>query len=332
MEKAQLYTYNVDEYHIQKFEIEQIASDFRIQNLKENYVNWLNFHSIEERASFELLFENQGFHKLTLEDVYTDKQRPKLEEFVNYQFFSIQSALPRENHSKLQVEQISFILGKNFLISFQQKPGDHFPEVRNRIEAKIGRIREKGADFLLFRLLDAIIDNYFEVLDEITNVNQSLELRILRDTSSIMLNKIEIQKRKLLELRKIVQPMKDIALQLEKTNAGFICDESLPYFSDLKDNCLSILDEIDSHRQMLEGLSNIYFAAQGQKMNEIMKVLTIVSTIFIPMTFIVGVYGMNFEYIPELKWTNGYLYVWILMVVSALALLFFFFRKGWLKR
>src|SRR5690606_38668009 len=101
--------YNVDEYHIQKFEIEQIASDFRIQNLKENYVNWLNFHSIEERASFELLFENQGFHKLTLEDVYTDRQRPKLEEFVNYQFFSIQSALPKENHSKLQVEQISFI-------------------------------------------------------------------------------------------------------------------------------------------------------------------------------------------------------------------------------
>lgn len=332
MEKAQLYKYNHTSYTLQKFQVSDIVRTFNVNNLEEACVHWLNFHTTEPKSDFEILFDNQGFHRLTLDDVYTEKQRPKLEEFYDYLFFSIQSALPREGYSKLEVEQISFILGNGFLISFQQKASDHFPEVRNRIEQQIGKIRERGSDFLLFRLLDAIIDNYFEVLDEITEVNRGLEIRVLRDTSSSMLTRIEIQKQKLLELRKIVMPMRDIVLQLEKSTAPFIRKDSLPYFSDLKDNCLSILDEVDSHRQMLEGLSNIYFAAQGQKMNEIMKVLTIVSTIFIPLTFIVGVYGMNFKYMPELGMRDGYLYVWLLMIAAAIAMVIFFIRKGWLKK
>ncbi len=332
MANSQLYAYNGSGLDIQHHEVDQIVDQFKVSELSPDQVYWLNFHTTEPREHFERLFDRLGFHRLTLEDIYTEKQRPKLEEFQNYLFFSIQSALPREGHSRLEVEQISFVLGANFLISFQQRSSDHFTEVRNRIQQSIGKIRERGVDFLMFRLLDAIIDNYFEVLDEITEVNRNLEIRVLRDTSSSLLTRIELQKQKLIELRKIVLPMRDIAVQLEKTNNDFVNDITQPYFSDLKDNCLAILDEVDGHRQILEGLSNVYFAAQGQKMNEIMKVLTIVSTVFIPLTFIVGVYGMNFKYMPELSMPYGYLGVWILMALCALALLLFFFKKGWLKK
>jgi magnesium transporter len=332
MEKSQLYEYNETNVVLKKMTVSEAVSSFDFHTIDKSVVSWLNFHTIEPRTDIEHFFEKQGFHRLTLDDVYTERHRPKLEEFNDYLFFSIQSALPKDKNGKLAVEQISFILGERFLISFQERSSDHFKEVRARIEQKIGKIRERSSDFLLFRLLDAIIDNYFEALDDIIELNEELETRVLKDTSSSMLTRIELQKQKLIELRKIVIPMRDIAVQLEKTQNPLISDIVLPYYSDLKDNCLSILDDIDTHRQVLEGLSNIYFAAQGQKMNEIMKVLTIVSTIFIPLTFIVGVYGMNFRYMPELDKPNGYFIVWGIMVVLALLMAIFFFRKGWLKK
>lgn len=332
MEKAQLFSYNSEEYSSSEDSVKGFVESFSISELEKQTVYWLNFDSVADREEMEIFFDKHKFHRLTLEDVYTEHHRPKLEEFEQYLFFSIQSVLPSIEGADLNFEQISFILGKNYLISFQEREHDPFDDVRRRIREKVGKIREKDADFLLFRLLDAVIDNYFDVLEEIINVNRELENRILRDSSTNLLSRIEIQKRRLGELRNISVPIRDIAVQLEKTQNELIQSANSPYFADLKDSCLSIMDDIDSQRQILEGLSNIYFAFQGQRMNEIMKFLTVVSTIFIPLSFFAGVYGMNFRNMPELKWTYGYPLVLGGMMLAAIAMLIYFARKGWLKR
>ena len=204
--------------------------------------------------------------------------------------------------------------------------------MRDRIEKKRGKIRHKGADFLLFLMLDAIVDNYFEVLVDITDSIEKLEMKLIRVANSDTLKMIEFQKRKLIELRKIVLPLKDVAFQLEKTQSQFINSDNHPYFADLKENCLSVMEEIDANKQILEGMANLYYAIQGQRMNEIMKVLTVVSAIFIPLTFIVGVYGMNFKYMPELEYKYGYYTIVAIMFAISISLLLFFVKRGWLKR
>jgi magnesium transporter len=270
---------------------------------------------------------------LSVEDVYTEKRRPKLEEYPNYMFFSIRSALPHtDSNVILRQEQISFILGKNYLISFQERSSDHFTDVRDRIEKKRGKIRFKGADFLLFRMLDAIVDNYFEVLEDITDKIEILEMKLIRNPNSDTLKLIEYQKRKLIELRKIVLPLKDVTFQLEKLRSPFLELENHHYFADLKDNCMAILEEIDANKQILEGMANLYYAVQGQRMNEIMKVLTVVSAIFIPLTFIAGVYGMNFKYMNETQHPYSFYIMIGIMVTIGLALLILFIKRGWLKK
>lgn len=329
---CQLYSYDNDSFQLTKNSPQYYAEHFASHELLNGKIHWLNFHSIKDRESIEKLCENLGIDKLTVEDIYRSSKRPKLEEYNNYLFFKIKSALPKDNSSGLEKENLSFIVGEKYLISFQEKSSDHFPDVRDRIEQKRGKIRMKNSDFLLFRLLEAITDNYFEVLDDIVHSIEKLESRLIAHPKSDTLKKIESQKRKLIELRKIVFPLKEVTSQLEKLHCPFIQKDNHYYFSELKDNCLTILDEIDANKQILEGVANLYYAIQSQRMNEIMKVLTIVSTIFIPLTFIVGVYGMNFEYMPELGMRYGYYFTWGAMVIIAALLLLYFYKRGWLKR
>jgi magnesium transporter len=204
--------------------------------------------------------------------------------------------------------------------------------VRDRIEKARGKVRSKKADFLMFRLLEAIIDNYFEVIENISDKIAELDSIVLKKSQRNILKEIEIEKRKLIELRKITQPMRDITYQLEMNDTNFIDRNNKLYFKNLKDACLTVLDEIDANKQILDGMANLYYASQGQRMNEIMKVLTIVSSIFIPLTFIVGVYGMNFKYMPELEYTYGYYTVVGVMFLIGVFLLAYFISRGWLKK
>lgn len=330
---CQLYRYDQEFFLVTRNTPEFFATEFIEIARDESQVTWLNYHYLANREPIEKLCEHLHIERLSVEDIYTEKKRPKLEEYANYMFFSVRSALPTENNVfVLQQEQISFILGKNYLISFQQKSSEHFTDVRDRIEKKRGKIRSKGADFLLFRMLDAIVDNYFEVLVDITDSIEKLEMKLIRVANSDTLKMIEFQKRKLIELRKIVLPLKDVAFQLEKTQSQFINSDNHPYFADLKENCLAVLEEIDANKQILEGMANLYYAIQGQRMNEIMKVLTVVSAIFIPLTFIVGVYGMNFKYMPELEYKYGYYTIVAIMFAISISLLLFFVKRGWLKK
>ncbi len=330
---AQLYKYNGADFSVEKNSIERLASRFPVEKEDSTFSYWLNFHSIKERKPIEDLGEKLHFDSYAIEDIFKFKKRPKLEEFSSYMFFSVKSALPSLTKEQyLNQEQVSFIVGKGYLISIQEKSGDHFTEIRERIEKNKGSLRKKGSDFLLFRMLEAIIDNYFEVVDEIEKQAQVLEKVIVNHARSHYLNLVELEKRKLMELRKIASPMKDLVSQLSQTNSDILILENRHYFEDLKNSCSTVLDEIDANKQILDGLTNIYYSVQGQKMNEIMKVLTIVSSIFIPITFIAGVYGMNWEYFPELQHPNGYFICLGVMFLVAMGMLYYFIRKGWLKR
>jgi len=330
---AQLYKYNPDTYSLEKNSEDYFAENFNpFEDMNSTY--WLNFHSMKNKEAIVKLCNKLCIDKLLQEDLFAETKRTRLEEYADYVFFSIVSALPKEglNNYDLQKERISFIIGDNYLISFQQKPSDHFPTVRERIEYKRGKVRYKGPDFLLFRMLESIIDNYTEVVEEISVNIETLDKIVLRNPKSEVLRRIEWEKRKLLDLRKIVFPMKELMGQLDRVENEMIIEDNIHYFRELKDTCFSLIDEIESQKQMLEGIANLYYAIQGQRMNEVMKVLTVTSAIFIPLTFIVGVYGMNFENMPELKSRNGYYLVWGVMILITLALVFIFWKRGWLKR
>jgi magnesium transporter len=329
----QLYQYNQEAFVIDTNSSDFFAENFNqiiITNPKDTF--WLNFHSLTCKESIESLFTSLNIDKLTIENIYKTEKRPKIEEYPDYLFFTVRSALSKGlNSFFLNKDQISFILGKNFLISIQSKKAQHFEDVRDRIEKKRGKIRFKGPDFLLFRLLESITDNYFEVLDDIVNSIEKIEHRLIHKPDNEILKEIENQKRKLIELRKIVFPLKEIASHLERVINPLIDKSNHYYFSEIKDNCITVLEEIDDNKQILDGFSNLYFAVQGQRMNQVMKLLTVVSAIFIPLTFIVGVYGMNFEKMPELSMKYGYYICWGIMVAITGILLFAFYKRGWFK-
>ncbi len=329
---CQLYSYNSDHFNLKEDDEDYFVNEYSYENLPSDEVHWLNFHRIEKKELITQFFKNQNFDQLVLEDVYARMRRPKLEEYDEYLFFSLRSVLPPEsNTARLEQEQLSFILGKNYLVSLQEKSSDFFQDVRGRIELKKGTIRDKGADFLLFRLLDATIDNYYKVVEYVNERSRMLEPKIIDDPDSELLKEIEMQKRKLLVMRKIVGPLKDITLSLEKVENNLLSKQNIHYYVDLKDSCLAILDDIDSTISLLDGLTNLYYAVQGQKMNETMKVLTVISAIFIPLTFLAGIYGMNFHNIPELRSPYGYFILLGVMVIITILMIIYFKQKGWLK-
>ena len=333
MGNIQLYKYNATFYSVKQESSSYFADEFLESELDNDHVAWLNFHGIEDTESIEQLCHKLGIDKLTIESIHKQVRRPKIEEYSKYMSFHVMSALPKElGNPFLHQDQISFLMGENYLISFQDKPSDHFPDVRDRIEKGRGKIRAKGSDFLMFRMLEAIIDNYFEVLEEISSQIETIDAQLHLTQDKSILASIELEKRKLIELRKIAQPMRDVTNQLENSESPFIQSSNRHYFRSLRSSCMSVLEEIDANKQILEGMANLYYAAQGQRMNEIMRVLTVVSSIFIPLTFIVGIYGMNFEHMPELKYTYGYYSVIAFMFALSIGLVVLFIKRGWIKK
>lgn len=330
---GQIYQYNGTELTKEKFNTETFLHQFSLQSLPKDKMTWVNFYVLDDFNTVEEFCTHEHFDRLVIQNIRERDSRPQFEDYDNYLFFSIRSAMPSASGSlKIHQEQLVFVLGENYLISFQSKPSDYFATVRDRLENKKGIVRDKGADFLLYRMLDAIIDNYFDVMDVNTSMIEDLDARVTKISDPKILTSIELQKRKLMELRRIVLPLKEIAIALESSKSPLFRKDTKHYFSDLKQNCISIIEEIESNKNALEGLTNLYYAVQGQRMNEIMKVLTIVSTIFIPLTFIVGVYGMNFDYMPELRMKYGYFITWGAMIAITIALLFYFRRRGWLNK
>lgn len=330
---CELYKYNHCFYLIKTEDIQYFAGDFLEAELDEDHVCWLNIHDLSDQESVKQLCQKLHIEKLSIENIYTTQRRPKVEEYADYIYFSVvftDSNLG--NGDMFQESQVTFFLGKDYLITMQNGSKGYFDSVRDRIENAKGKIRKQKSDFLLFRCIEAILDNYYNIIDEVSLTSANIEDRLHEQEDKSILHDIETQKRKLIELRKIARPMRDVIEQLNTSDTQLIHLENSKYFKTLNAHCNNLITEINSQIQILDGLVNFYYAAQGQRMNEIMKVLTIVSAIFIPLTFIAGVYGMNFENMPEIKMKYAYFVVAGIMILIGVLLLAYFIRRGWLKR
>ena len=322
---AQLFEYDPD-----SFEEKEPATDFsELAALHPEKSYWLNFHGLHDVSLFEQLSGVMSLDRLTTRQMLDTTQRPKVQEYEHYLFFSVKSILDTESHH-LNIEQISFILGKNYVVSLQEEEGDHFGHIRNKIREKVGQIRHQKCDFLLVQLLDAVLDNYFETIDSFNLTVSELEKEVLSNPTQKTLLKLEKYKKDTQLIKKSLMPFKEALTNILNGRTGFIQTENEKYFHDLLNSCKSATEEVESTGKSLESLTNIYFSSLSQKMNETMKVLTTVSTIFIPLTFIVGVYGMNFDYMPELRYRNGYFVIWGVMAAILVVMLVYFKRKKWL--
>jgi len=294
---------------------------------KPDQVNWVNLDGLSDTTIINKIAEHYSLHSLLVEDISTDQQ-PKVEEYDDYLFFSLKM-LYRIEKNVIDYEQISFVLGKNFLISFQEKEGDLFGPLRDRIRLDQGRIRKQKADYLLYRLIDIIVDNYYTVLDSIGQQIEQIEDDIYKDSTGDEFRKIQRLKKELIYLRKALYPLRDAMSKLVKDDSGFIDSSNARFFSDVYSHVAHLIDSLDTYKDLTSGLMDIYINTLNTRMNEVIKVLTIISTIFIPLTFIVGVYGMNFDFMPELQWKFGYFGVWIFMLLMVIVMIRYFRYKKW---
>ncbi|HET9485988.1 MAG TPA: magnesium/cobalt transporter CorA [Chryseosolibacter sp.] len=307
-----------------------VASDVSdlVSRIKSNQVNWVNLDGLTNTALIEQLQTHFSLHSLLVEDIMTD-QRPKVEEYEDYLFVTLKM-LYRIDGATVDYEQISFVLGTNYLLTFQEKEGDLFDAFRERIRQDQGRVRKKKADYLMYRLIDITVESYYNVLDNIGEHIEELENCIRTDTSDEVFQKIQTIKKELVYLHKALYPLRDALGKVLKDESDFIQEENVPYFSDVYDHVIHLIDSLDTYRDLSSGLTDQYMNIQNSKLNDVIRVLTIISTIFIPLTFIVGVYGMNFEHFPELKWEHGYATVWIVMITIAAGMVGYFRHKRWL--
>lgn len=321
----ELITYNREKYDM--FTSNDV--DTLLKNLSEERINWINLDGLNVSPIIEKIQAHFCLHSLMVEDILND-QRPKTEEFEDYLFVTLKM-LYRIEGAEIDYEQISFVLGSNFLLSFQEKEGDLFNAFRERIRLDQGRVRKKKADYLLYRLIDIIVDNYYNVLDNIGEQIEDTEECIRTDTSMETFKKIQQMKKELIYLHKALYPLRDAIGKLVKDESSFIQEENVRYFSDVYDHTIHLIDSLETYRDLTSSLMDIYINTQNTRLNEVIRLLTIISTIFIPLTFIVGVYGMNFEKnFPEIKWEYGYLTVWIVMITIAGSMIAFFKHKKWI--
>lgn len=297
-----------------------------------NTVSWMDIQGLGSETVLKQVGEIFNLHPLLLEDVVNVPQRPKLEDYNNQLLVISQMVRLKEDESGFDTEQVSFVLGKRYLLSFQEEElQDCFEIVRDRIRTSQGRVRKSGADYLTYLLLDTIIDGYFPVVEHYEDRIEALEDAIISNPDRDTMQEIYDVRRELLALRRLIWPMRNVLHLLMRDHHGIVSDEVQIYFRDSYDHVIQILEIIEAYRELAASLMDVYMSTMGNKLNEIMKFLTVISTIFIPLTFIAGVYGMNFDNMPELKGEWSYFLVWLVMLAVAGGLIFYFWRKGWFK-
>ncbi len=296
-------------------------------------VKWLNVHGLHNVDFIKSIGELIGIEKRIISDILNVTRRSRMEELDDMLFFSIKSILQKENSDVLEVEQISFVMKDNLLVSFQEKKSDFFPHIRERIRTRTGIVRKKKQDYLLYLMLDAVMDNFYITLESYEDLIEKLVDDTKDDPQQEVYQKIERNRANLNFLKRSILPLRDALYHLKsiQEDASFETIEKVnfTYYSRLHQKSLEILDQIEYDITQMESAGNIFFSLQSQRMNQIMKTLTIFSVIFMPLTFIVGVYGMNFDNMPELHSKNGYYVVWIIMIVSVILMTIYFRRKRW---
>jgi len=293
-------------------------------------VSWINVNGIHNVAILERIGKQFGIHPLVLEDILNVDQRPKMEDFGDYIFFVLKMISFDREKKDIKIEQMSLVLTPNCVITFQEFEGDIFDQMRSRLRNGKGRIRRMGADYLAYSIFDAIIDEYFLVLEELGENIEEIEAELITNPIPSTLQKIHHLKREMLFLRRSVWPLREMVTKIERAESVLIHNEIIPYLRDLYDHTIQIIDTIESLRDMVSGMLDIYLSSVSNKMNEVMKVLTIIATIFIPLSFFAGLFGMNFRYMPELDLHWTYPLVLLGMLLIGVGMLFYFRRKKWL--
>jgi len=326
-------TISVINYTQQKFVKKDIPDVAGISKFLNNQsVTWVNINGLASTEMFRELSQLFGIHRLAMEDVVNVHQRAKVDAYDDQVFIVLR--MVRLNADELDNEQVSIFLGENFVLTIQEKPGDCFDTIRNRLKESLGRIREAGADYLAYALIDAVIDGYFPVVDEFGERMEQLDDQLSRGESGNYMERIHHLRGDLMALRRAIRPLRDALISLKPETTALITSETRVYLRDCYDHTIQLVDLLDTYREMCSNLRDYQMTIISNRMNEVMKVLTIIGTIFIPLGFVAGLYGMNFDTkypanMPELAWPYGYPFAISLMAVMAFGMLTFFWRKGW---
>nr|WP_304364399.1 magnesium/cobalt transporter CorA [Methanosarcina sp. KYL-1] len=291
---------------------------------------WINVDGLDRVEVIEKLGKYFEIHPLTLEDVLNTGQRPKMEDYESYIYTVLKMMFLDREKEEIVMDQVSIILGPKYILSFQEREGDVFDPIRERLRNPNSRLRKTGVDYLAYGLIDAVIDNYFLILEHFGEKIEDLEDELIVNPKPDTLQTIQRYKRDMILLRKSVWPLRELINGLQKIESGLIRESTQIYLRDIYDHTIQVIDAIEAFRDILSSMLDVYLSSLSNRMNDIMKVLTIIATIFIPLTFIAGVYGMNFEYMPELRWQWGYPAVMAFMALVGFVMFAYFKKRKWL--
>jgi magnesium transporter len=327
VEKATIKIIVYDQESFREIDVEQLEA--HDASIGEGSVTWININGIHDKDVIEKIGKLFSLHPLLLEDIMNTDQRPKMEEHEGYLFIVLKMLSSQGMPNLIRDEQITIVFGHGFLISFQESEPDEFEPVREMIKNGRGRIKRMGADYLAYTLMDIVVDNYFIVMESLGEEIEGLETDLMKNPKQETLHSIHRLKREMIFIRRSVWPLREVVGDLERRGSVFVQESTSLYLRDIYDHIIHVIDTTETFRDIVAGMIDIYLSSVSNKMNEIMKVLTIIATIFIPLTWIVGIYGMNFEFMPELKARLGYPIVMGIMLVIGILMLFYFKRKKW---
>ena len=325
MHKITLINYSPDYFEKRELSINECPE---INNPDSN--TWINIEGITDNGTLGNLLKCFQLHPLVIEDIFNTNQRPKIEDYVDYIYLVMKNIYLIEKKDKLHSEQISIIIGKNFIITFLEKDGIFLKNIYEKLENEKSRLRKSGIDFLAYSLIDNFVDNYFDIIENIGEKIEYLEEKLVKNPSQALLQKIHAIKKDMIFIRKTVWPLREVINLLERGEIGSISDNTRIYLRDVYDHIIQIVDIIETYRDIVSGMIDIYLSSISNRLNEVMKVLTIISTIFIPLTFITGIYGMNFRFMPEIDYKFGYFIVIGVCLIVVIVMLLYFKRKKWL--
>ncbi len=322
---------NIIDYDAESFEERQIDDPQELIHYKDrDTVSWINVEGLDDTHTIENICNGFKLHPLVIEDILNTNQRSKIEDFGNYIYIVIKMIYFEDGNTTVSSEQLSIILGNNYVLSFQEIEKDVFDAIRDRLRHSKGKLRRMGPDYLAYTLMDAIIDSYFLILETFGENIEDIEDELINSPSRKTLEKINALKKEMIMLRRSIWPLREVISNLERRESPLIHQQTAIFLRDLYDHTIQIMETIETYREMLAGMVDLYLSSVSNSMNEVMKVLTIIATIFIPLTFLAGIYGMNFENMPELHWRMGYPMVWALMILIFFSMVYYFKKKEWL--
>ena len=327
IEKTRIRVIDYNETRFEERDVETIEESFPIKD--ESTITWISIDGVHDVDMVKKIGDYFGPHSLVLEDIVNTGQRPKLEDFGDHIFVVLKMLDYDEVKGEIEAEQVSLVFGSNFVISFKERAGDIFNPLRERIRQGKGRVRKARADYLAYSLIDSIVDNYFVILEQLGEKIEDTEQELANNLTEKALQTIRTLKKEMIFLRKSVWPLREMVSSLERSESSLLQESTGIYLRDVYDHIIQIIDTVDSYREMLSGMLDVYLSITSNKTNEVMKILTIFAAIFIPLTFVASIYGTNFRYMPEIEWKWGYLAFWFVLIIIGISMVVYIKKKKW---